>query len=106
MFAKRQPFLLKINEKLPGNGYKSVTKDNNMFQYQLQRQDYWMKTLRTPYPYRLNERANFMNKGNAINKFFPPLPGHGQGFIDTRTRSKINNYHLSSEFESSFNFLN
>ena len=106
MFAKRQPFLLKINEKLLGNGYKNGTKDNNMFQYQLQRQDYQMKTLRTPYPYRLNERANFMNKGNATNKFFRPLPEYGKGFIDTRTRSKINNYHLSSEFESSFNFLN
>lgn len=71
-----------------------------MFQYQLQRQDYWMRT------YGLNVRANFMNKDNTINKFFPPLPGYGKGFIDTRTRSKINNYHLSSEFESSFNFLN
>ena len=77
-----------------------------MFDYQLQREDYWMKTLRTAYPYGLNEIAKIMNKDIPINKFFPPLPGYGEGVIDTRTLSKINNDDLSSEFERPFNLLN
>ena len=83
-----------FTEKLPGNGYENEIKDNIMFQYRLQREDYWMKTLRTVYPYGLNKRTKFMNKDSPIGKLFPPLPIYGERFIDTRTQSKITNHDL------------
>ena len=46
-----------------------------------------MKTLRTVYPYGLNERTKFMNKDKPAGQLFPPLPRHGTKFINQRTRS-------------------
>ena len=33
-----------------------------MLEYRIQREDYWMKTLRTVYPDSLNERTKFMSE--------------------------------------------
>ena len=52
----------------------------------LQSEDYWMKKLRSVYPYVLNERTKFMNKDSSIGKLFPPLTSYGERFIDIRAR--------------------
>ena len=64
-----------------------------MKMYRLQREDYWMKTLRTVYPYGLNEKTKFMNKNSHKWRFFPR---YSERFIDTKTRSKITNHDLLS----------
>jgi len=80
-------FSVQILEKLPGNGYKNGKVDPAMLKYRLEREDYWIKTLRTVYPYGLNDRTKFMNKMSPIGKLFPSLPRHGPKFHNQRTRS-------------------
>ena len=74
--------------------------------YRLQRENYWMKTLRTACPYELNERKKFMNKDSPFGKLFPPLPRYSECFTNTRTQSKINNIDFSVYIEILFNFYN
>ena len=83
-------FSIQILESLPGNGYHNGVVDPAMLEYRLQREDYWMKTLRTVYPYGLNERTKFMNKGTPTGKLFTSLPRHGAKFVDQRTRTSRN----------------
>ena len=47
-------YTIQILEKLPGNGYKNVSKDMEMLEYRLEREDYSVKKLRTVYPYTVN----------------------------------------------------
>lgn len=56
-----------------------------MLEYQLQLENYWMKTFRTVQFYDLNERINFM-------KIFSPFSRFDKGFIGKRTRFKKVNY--------------
>ena len=83
-------FNIDILEKLPGDGYKDGVIDDKMREYRLEREDYWMKTLRTVYPYGLNERVKSMNSNTPIGKLFPPLPRHGNKYVNQRTRTHRN----------------
>ena len=76
----RSSFSIQILEKLPGNGYKNGSIDAQMRKYRLEREDYWIKTLRTVYPYGLNDRAKSINSDIPVGKLFPPLPRHGNKF--------------------------
>ena len=58
-----------------------------MLKYRLEREDHWIKTLRTVYPYGLNERTKSMNKNFPTGKLFPSLSRYGTKFVDKRTRS-------------------
>ena len=80
-------FSVQILEKLPGNGYINGKFDKAMMRDRLMREDYWMKTLRTVYPYGLNERTKFMNKNKPVGQLFPSLPRYGSKFINQRSRS-------------------
>ena len=93
MFAKMQHFEFKSLKS-----YHEIV----MKMYRLQREDYWIKTLRTVYPYGLNEKTKFMNKNSHKRRFFPR---YSERFIDTKTRSKITYHDLLSDIESFFNFL-
>ena len=42
-----------------------------MKMYRLQHEDYWMKTLRTVYPYSLNQKTKFMNEDSRKRILFP-----------------------------------
>ena len=103
-FCKNTIFSLQVIEKLRGNGYENGIKDNNMLEYRLQREDYWIKTLRTVYLYVITERIKFTNENRHTGKLFPPIPRYDECFIDTRTQSKITNHNLSSDIEIFFNF--
>ena len=82
-------FSIQILEKLPGDGYLNGAIDEKMRERRLEREDYWMKTLRTVYPYGLNEKTKFMNQDTPIGILFPPLPRHGQKFLEQRNRTNI-----------------
>ena len=83
-------FSIDILEKLPGDGYKDGAIDDKMREYRLKREDFWMKTLRTVYPYGLNDRAKSINSNTPIGKLFPPLPRHGSKFVNQRSRTHRN----------------
>ena len=79
-------FSIQILEKLPGNGYLNGIVDDKMRDYRLEREDYWIKKLRTVYPYGLNERTKFMNQDVPIGKQFPALPRYGDKYLEQRSR--------------------
>ena len=56
-----QSFLIQIIEKFSGNGYKNGEVDEQMRNKRLEKEDRWMKTLRTIYPYGLNEKCKHKN---------------------------------------------
>jgi len=81
-------FSIQILEKLPGNGYRNGELDSKMREYRLEREDHWIKTLRTVYPYGLNEKTKFMNKDIPVGKLFPPLPRYKERVINGRTHTQ------------------
>ena len=103
-FCKNATFSIQVIKKLPVNSHKNGIKDNVMLECRPQREDYWMKTFRTVYPYDLNERTKFINKDSSIGRLSSRLPGYGERFIDTRTLSKITYHNLSSDIEIFFDF--
>ena len=88
-------FTIQIIEVLPGNGYKNGAFDIDMNKYRKEREEYWIKTLRTVYPYGLCEKIK--RKGIAedapIGRLYPPLSRHGERLsgLDTRTRNGSRN---------------
>ena len=95
----RASFSIDILEKLPGNGYLNGSIDAEMRKYRLEREDYWIKTLRTVYPYGLNDRAKSVNSDIPVGKLFPPLPRHGHKFVDQRTRTHRNSTPSHSDLD-------
>ena len=84
--CKEASFSVQILEKLPGNGYKNDRVDEEMRAQRLEKEDYWMKALRTVYPYGLNEHTKFMNEDVPVGRLFYPLPRHGTCYTNERTR--------------------
>ena len=93
-------FSIQILEKLPGNGYTNGIVDEQMRKYRLEREDYWIKTLRTVYPYGLNDRTKSMNTDAPIGKLFPSLPRHGLKYVDQRTRTHRNSTVSHSDLDA------
>ena len=60
-------FIIQILEIFPGTGYKN---DKVQPAKRFKREDYWMKTLRTIYPYGLNERARKYDSEVIVRKLF------------------------------------
>ena len=60
-----------------------------MLEYRLQQEDYRMKTLRTIYPYEVNEKTKVMNKNVPVGKLFPPLSRDRERFLSGRTGNDI-----------------
>ena len=58
-----------------------------MLELRLQRENYQMKTLRTVYPYGLNEHVKSINKDIPTGKLFPSLPRHNTKFIEHKSHS-------------------
>lgn len=56
-----------------------------MLEYRLQQEDYWMKTLRTIYPYEVNEKTKVMNKNVPVGKLFPSLPTYEEHYLNVMT---------------------
>ena len=72
--CKGASFSINILEKLEGNGFINDQRDFAVQKLRQQREDDWMKKLRTIYRYGLNERAKNSNLEQAAGKNFPPMP--------------------------------
>ena len=100
-------FFIQILEVLPGDGYKDGALDPEMSAFRKDREDFWMKTLRTIYPYGLCDKYRREKKvpdDAPIGKLFPPLPRYGERFpsLDTRTRNGSRNRDEHTNFFNIF----
>ena len=100
-------FTIQILEVLPGNGYKNGSLDKEMTKIRKDREDYWMKTLRTIYPYGLCDkykREPQVSDDAPKGKLFPHLPRYGErlGGLDTRTRNGSRNLNYYTDFFNLF----
>ena len=100
-------FFIQILEVLPGDGYKDGALDPEMSAFRKDREDFWMKTLRTIYPYGLCDKYRRDKKvpdDAPIGKLFPPLPRYGERFpgLDTRTRNGSRNRDEHTNFFNIF----
>ena len=100
-------FFIQILEVLPGDGYKDGALDPEMSAFRKDREDFWMKTLRTIYPYGLCDKYRREKKvpdDAPIGKLFPPLPRYGERFpgLDTRTRNGSRNRDEHTNFFNLF----
>ena len=64
-------------EKLNRGGFINGQRYFALQKLRFQREDYWMKKLRTIYPYGLYERAKNSNLEQPTGKLFPPMPRFG-----------------------------
>ena len=71
--CKVASFSIHILEKVEGDGFIYGQWDFAVQNLRLQREENWMKKLRTIYPYGLNERAKNFSLEQPTNKLFPPL---------------------------------
>ena len=72
-------FSIHILDELEGDDFITGQRDFDMQKLGMQREDYWMKKLRTIYSYNLNERVKNSNLELPTGKLFPPLPRFGKG---------------------------
>ena len=78
-----------------------------MTSHRLAREDFWMKTLRTIYPYGLchkYKRDPKVHKDAPVGKLFPALPRYGKRFsgLNTRTRNGSRNLDDHTNFFNIF----
>ena len=88
-------FSIQVIEKLSGNGYDEIGDvSSEMTDKRLEREDFWMKKLRTIYPYGLNEKAKKKKSktvdNGSIGNLFPPLPRTGER--PSSSRNNRNNH--------------
>ena len=96
-------FSVQILEKLTGSGYKDGKIDPEMRDLRLKSEDFWMKALRTIYPYGLNERAKKHDDEISVGKLYPPLSRSGDRAC--RSRANRNNRYSSVSTDSFFDSL-
>lgn len=88
--CKGHQFIYQILEKLPGTGYDQFGDlDLEVAKTRREKEEIWMKKLRTIYPYGLNEKAkgkdtNASQITHAVGRLFPPLARHGDRQCRTR----------------------
>ena len=87
--CKGVSFSIHILEKLEGDGFINGQRDFSVRKLRLQREDYWIKKLRTIYPYGLNERAKNSNLEQPTGKRFPPLPRFSNRHDNLEKRSVV-----------------
>ena len=101
-------FFIQILEVLPGTGYINGALDAEMTAHRKSREDFWMKRIRTIYPYGLCDKYKRNPKvpeNSPIGKLFPPFPRYGERLsgLDTRTRNGSRNLDADTFF---FNLVN
>ena len=97
-------FSIQILENFSGSGYVHKKVCPEARAKRLKREDHWIKTLRTIYPYGLNERTRDNNNNIQIGSLFPPLPRTGER--RNRTKHNRNNRKQACSLENFFQQLN
>ena len=100
-------FSIQILEVLPGDGYKNGALDLDMATHRKDREDFWMKRMRTIYPYGLCDKyrkEKHVPQDAPIGKLFPPLPRYGDRLsgLNTRTRNGSRNRDEHTNFFNLF----
>ena len=91
-------FSIHILDKLEGDDFITGQRDFAMQKLRMQREDYWMKKLRTIiYSYNVNERVKNSNLELPTGKLFPPLPrfGNRREKLEKRRVNKPTKYLIS-----------
>ena len=97
-------FKIQVIEIFSGSGYRNNKVCKKARKKRIVREDYWMKELRTVYPYGLNERVRCHDQDIPVGKLYPRIPRSGGR--NTRNR---NNRNLRIEYNnhtSVFKFIN
>ena len=71
--CKGKSFTIQVIEIFEGDGYKNGIIDAEMRAVRKEREDFWMKTLRTVYPYGLNDQVKGKSSTDSIGSLFFPL---------------------------------
>ena len=86
-------FSVQVVEKLEGNGYANGSRDKEMYKKRLEREDYWIKTMRTVYPYGLNDKTKEMCSELPVGNLFNKIPRYGmRNKLQVRTKNGGNPY--------------
>ena len=85
-----QSFSIQVIEVFEGDGYKDGVVDEDMRRIRREREDWWMKTLRTIYPYGLNDQHKKQNTASSVGLLFFPLTRYSNR-PSIRTRNKKRN---------------
>ena len=94
-----------VIEVLAGSGYNEEGElDKDMLEKRLEREDYWSKTLRTFYPYGLNERKRKSGDFKTVGSLFFPIKRYGQR--TARYRSNRNNRIPNQSKQNFLDFFN
>ena len=77
--CKGTSYSIQITEVLFGNGQdENGIVDENIWRLRLSRKDLWIKTLRTNFPYGLNERSKNLIPGAPVGTNFYPIGRSGE----------------------------
>ena len=85
--CKGKSFTMQVIEIFVGDGYKNGIVDAEMRSVRKEREEWWMKTLRTVYPYGLNDQAKGKSSTASIGSLFFPLSRYSNR-PNKRTRNK------------------
>ena len=88
--CKGYSFKIQIVEHFQGTGYINGKVDPEYRKIRLDREEYWIKKLRTIYPYGLNERARDIRTEKPIGLVFPSIPRSRERIV--RSRRNRNNH--------------
>ena len=90
--CKGYTFYIQVITKFEGDGYDdSGEVDSKLREQRLEHEDFWIKRMRTIYPYGLNDKAKEYNQGDPrVGRLFPRLPRDSQRSTRTRNRRTVN----------------
>ena len=101
--CKDSKFLIQIIEIFNGTGYDNNKIDVDSRNKRLEREDFWIKRLRTLFPYGLNERTRHHSGNNPVGILFPPIPRKGPR--NSRCRINRNSHNSNISIVSFFNTI-
>ena len=94
-------FTVQIIEKFIGSGYIRGKVCPIKKEERLRREEYWMKNLRTIYPYGLNDKVRDGGNDIPIGTLFPPIPRFASRSEHPRScRNNIGNINSVDDFFS------
>ena len=99
-----QSFNINVIEIFEGDGYKNGRVDEDMRGIRREREDWWMKTLRTIYPYGLNDQHKKKNTTSSVGSLFFPISRYSVR-PTVRSRSKKQNSSLKKTPQSIYDEL-
>ena len=102
--CKGSGFSIQIIEKFVGTGYNNNKVDADARNKRLEREDFWIKKLRTLFPYGLNERTKNHSGNGPVGLLFPPIPR--KGLRHFRSRNNRNSNNCNSSLENFFTSIN